>query len=536
VLDAYGNEIGMITGLPMLPDDNQKRTFIDLICEGMGSEDFTLCLIAKRLSVQRVKQCHLEVVEALDTVGMELSMSQSAIGQLDGVTLQKSNHSAQKYYELLKQLETQLIRGKLGGLFQVSFTAKAQTKRHLDKLSTVIKTALYAPGQLYDPIRFIYTNQEDLFGRRFFHQKDLSHNVSIGHQTEQILSEAYCTIMDADTMSAVVTLPSQEVPGFYINGHVSFDRSMRKLIPLDKTLVIGNIVKSQHDTHSVINPYNFNVFELCLHALIIGMTGSGKTTTVKQLVRKVNQHYAVPFLVIESAKREYFNILSDLTTQDIMVFTPGLETEFSSVPFRLNPFEFNPEDTLSAHIDSLMATFKAAFDMPSPTPYVLERAVLEVYHDKGWEPLSQQNRFGVTIFPTLTDLYNKIDVVTESMGYYPEITSNVKAALKARIDSLRFAGRGMLFDTFDSIDMDRLMTTPTIVELDALGDDQSKAFFTGLLLSKIYAYQKKQGEVASKKLNHVLVIEEAHRLLRNVDAQDENASDQKKAIDYLCNM
>ena len=341
-LDGYGNEIGIITGVPMLPNDNQKRTFIDLLCEGMGSEDFTLCLIAKRLSVQRVKQCHHEVVDVLDTVGMELSMSQSAIGQLDGVTLQKNNHSAQKYYELLKQLETQLTRGKLGGLFQVSFTAKAQTKRHLDNLATVLKTALYAPSQLYDPIRFIHTNQEEIFGKRLSHQKNLSDNVSIGQHTAQILSEAYCTIMDADMMSAVVTLPSLEVPGFYINGHASFDRSMRKHISLDKTLVIGNIVKSQHETNSVINPYNFNVFELCLHALIIGMTGSGKTTTVKQLLRTVNQHYEVPFVVIESAKREYFNILSDLATKDIMVFTPGLETINNSVPFRLNPFEFTP--------------------------------------------------------------------------------------------------------------------------------------------------------------------------------------------------
>jgi len=531
-----GDCIGIITGQPMLPDENQKRTFIDLLCEGMSNENFNISIIAKRLGSNRVKLCHEEIIEVMDSVGMELTLSQSAIGQLDGATIQKNNHSAQKYYESLKQIESQFSRGMAGGIYQVSITANTLTNEQLERLATVLKVTLHNSNYINEPIRFIRTTYSDYFGRRLIHVTDKSRRMFIGTNLDQSMSEAYSTLMDVDMLSAFINFPSQEIPGFYINGFSRFDQTMRKTPPLEKSLEIGKIVKNQYDDFYNMNPYMININQMSLHALIIGMTGNGKTTTVKELLKNISDKFSISFLVIESAKKEYYSILGSLNAGNTMVFTPGLEAEFISVPFRLNPFEFNPEETLAAHIDSLMATFKAAFDMPPPVPYVLEQAILEIYLEKGWNPIGKTNRFGVLVFPTLTDLYNKIDDVTNRMGYYPEITSNVKAALKARINSLRFGGRGLLFDTVESINMELLMNTPTVIELDALGDDQSKAFFMGLLLSKIYAYQRNRKRNDCNDLNHVLVIEEAHRLLKNVDGADESANVQRNAVNYFCNM
>lgn len=96
---------------------------------------------------------------------------------------------------------------------------------------------------------------------------------------------------------------------------------------------------------------------------------------------------------------------------------------------------------LQTHIDYLLSTFNAAFEMAPPMPYVLESSVYEIYEDRGWDVTSGTNRFGRKDFPTLTDLYYKIDVVTNRLGYHVEVQNNVKAALKARINSCASAAR-----------------------------------------------------------------------------------------------
>lgn len=226
---------------------------------------------------------------------------------------------------------------------------------------------------------------------------------------------------------------------------------------------------------------------------------------------------AVPFLVIESAKREYIELrqimkqsgTNNFDTLD--VFTLGDEG-VNSVKYRINPFQAAEGVSLQSHIDYLLSTFNASFEMYAPMPYILEQAVYEVYEDKGWDLISNRNIRGMKEYPTLSQLYYKIDVVTDRLGYDTEIQSNVKAALKARINSLRIGGKGALLDVARSIPIDELLQNPTVLELEDIGDDNIKAFVIGILLVQLYEYRKSQG--ANPELQGILVIEEAHRLLK----------------------
>ena len=136
-------------------------------------------------------------------------------------------------------------------------------------------------------------------------------------------------------------------------------------------------------------------------------------------------------MVIESAKREYWELRNLKEFEDLLVFTLGAEAAQTSVRYRINPFETNPKISLQTHIDYLLSTFKAAFDLYPPMPYILEKAVYEIYSDRGWDIVENINRFGLTEYPTLSDLYNKIDVIVDNMRYHQEVQSNVKAALQA---------------------------------------------------------------------------------------------------------
>ena len=258
-----------------------------------------------------------------------------------------------------------------------------------------------------------------------------------------------------------------------------------------------------------------------------------------------------PFLVIEPAKTEYRALCNPLSGRaDLRVYTLGNEM---IAPFRLNPFEFETNDepetaALLTHIDFLKAVFNAAFILYAPMPHVLETALHEVYEDKGWDVASGANmrvpdwqeRQRYSIFPTLTDLYQKVEIVTNRLGYHEEVERNVKAGLKARIGSLRLGSKGLMLDTARGIPMEQLLSSPVVLEMESIGNDDEKTFIMGLFLSRLYEYRRLQtasGQLP-EGLQHVLVFEEAHRLLKNTSTQvdTEGSNMRAQAIEVFTNM
>ncbi|MEI6500107.1 MAG: ATP-binding protein [Armatimonadota bacterium] len=280
------------------------------------------------------------------------------------------------------------------------------------------------------------------------------------------------------------------------------------------------------------------------HALVIGITGSGKTNTTKWLLQEMRRNQ-VPFLVIEPAKREYASLgrRPDLYG-DVEVFTLGDEMQN---PLRLNPLEFVPGFPLLTHIDRLKSIFNAAFPMYAAMPYMLEEALLSVFTDRGWDLATSENlhlsdREGAEwweYLPTLEDLYDQIDRVVLSKGYAAEPTANYAAALKARISSLMVGSKGMMLNVRRSFPVEMLLGASAVVQFTGLGDDDEKCFAMGLLFNLLGEYR----EVASRDhepsgLQHVCVVEEAHRLLRQTGSVDnpEVASPRAKAVETFANM
>ena len=69
--------------------------------------------------------------------------------------------------------------------------------------------------------------------------------------------------------------------------------------------------------------------------------------------------------------------------------------------------------------------------------------------------------------------------------------------------------------------MNALLNHNTIFELEGLADDSDKAFCVGLLIIFINEYRQISQEMLdmNRTLSHILVIEEAHRLLKNVSTE-----------------
>ena len=354
-------------------------------------------------------------------------------------------------------------------------------------------------------------------------------------------------------LGLVCTPPFESVPDFELR--------KGKVYPMIASSSDDVVIGKVSDGHRPLEHMDFSLSEADLnkHTFVCGITGSGKTTTVKGILRNCNK----PFMVIESAKKEYRNIDLPEGRKPLEVFTLG-KPEIHCLQF--NPFYIQCGINLQTHIDFLKDLFNASFSFYGPMPYILEKCLHNVYRNKGWNlTLGYHphlvNRDNIAkifdynymkkqyalkshkyLFPTMQELKDEVKrYIEEEMQYDGEVGGNIKTAILARLESLCVGSKGFMFNTNEFINLDELMEENVVFELEGLADDSDKAFSVGLLVVFINEYRQVKKEKAGSKpgLQHLLVIEEAHRLLKNVDTEktSENMGNPKgKAVEHFTNM
>lgn len=237
---------------------------------------------------------------------------------------------------------------------------------------------------------------------------------------------AFMSTIHSGDLAALVQLPCHEMPGFRIKPYARFGVTHAQTT--ESSLDIGELL-DQGKALGV--SYSVPLRSLTKHGLIVGTTGSGKTTAVCHLLRGLWQK-GIPFLVIEPVKTEYRDLLNVEGLRDsLQVFTLGNE---QLAPFRLNPLSVMPGVSVQGHIDLLKSVFNSSFFMWGPLPHVLEVCLHEVYRDRGWDLTAGSNsRCLSQANPTLTDLWRKVDSVVNGLGYSQESTLEIRAALKTRL-------------------------------------------------------------------------------------------------------
>jgi hypothetical protein len=163
-------------------------------------------------------------------------------------------------------------------------------------------------------------------------------------------------------------------------------------------------------------------------------------------------------------------------------------------------------------------------------PEVLAAAIEQTYQKHGWN-LSSTVPKGEP--PKLRDLIEEIDHSTSRLGYSAEITGNIRAGLLLRLRRLLNGPLAPELISNRGMDVESLVSRPTVIELSALPDADSQALMMGFIALQLRHYWRLSGQ--SDSLRHVTLIEEAHRLLRAVPETAANASRTRAAQD-LANM
>lgn len=263
--------------------------------------------------------------------------------------------------ELMKMAESTIERLKIGrniGMWETVISYSSDSKLAMD----IIQGSLYSEiasevPEILPPVVFPYENaieEQAIIPKGFFeNEKDNKNNL--------------CSLITSEEICGICSIPIENTFGFEINESKGYALNYLKK-ENDKTL--GYVCEYDNPLDNV--PFGLSEEDLNKHVFVCGITGSGKTNTVKKILESVNE----PFLVIEPVKKEYRNI-----KKDIEVYTMG-RPEINCI--KMNPFYVPMGISLQQHIDSLKDLFSASFSFYGPMPYIFEKCLYNIYEKKGW--------------------------------------------------------------------------------------------------------------------------------------------------------
>lgn len=265
--------------------------------------------------------------------------------------------------------------------------------------------------------------------------------------------------------------------------------------PSSQSLSLG---LSVHSNQNIYLPYD----QLVLHTAILGKSGTGKTTLLKQMISQLYDS-KVSVLIIEPVKREYRDLIAGLSGTKLFTI------ERPYVPFLLNPFEVPEGVALSDYRSSLLSAFKAAFSLPDPLPSLFEKAISEAYTQYGWTDMSRIGDKSVTLFD-MTDFLRVFKRIVLTSGYGKDTKGNVVSGGVFRLQSL-LTRCPNTFDTLHSTREKDVINGCTVLEMGTLEPEQ-KSLVTALTLIRLLAYLKATRK-STNKLQNIILIDEIHALL-----------------------
>lgn len=354
-------------------------------------------------------------------------------------------------------------------------------------------------------------------------------SLSVAWETSTRSPDGFRTPFTASSqlVGAMARPPSRELPGIRTTAPPCFDVTPENRGP--EGVYLGDVLDQAREP---AGPFSVPHATLNRHAFVCGATGSGKSQTMRTLLENLARapDKPIPWLVVEPAKAEYARMAGRLRgVAEVTVIRPG---DPDVGPASLNPLEPEPGFPLQSHADLVRALFLAAFQANEPFPQVLSRALTQVYVDAGWDLVtgavrpavkpklrsSEPDVPAVGRYPTLGQLQHTASAIVEQIGYGKEVTADVRGFVDVRVGSLREGTPGRFFEGGHPLDIAGLLDRNVVLELEDITNDQDKAFLIGAVMIRIVEHLRVRAIRAphSVGLQHVTVVEEAHRLLKNV--------------------
>ena len=472
-----------------------------------------------------------------------------SINESKSLSYEQQNALAIELEKIAEQLRERMTKGFSTGLWETTITFSTNDKITSQIIGGSFVGELSKPNEHLLPPSNLYCETLPE-GCHLFLPK-------VENEDNSIFPKKLASYITSEELSLISSPPTESLSGFEIKKMPTL--AVNDTSYIDDGIKLGLITDYGNPIENSF--LRLSTKDLNKHLFIAGLTGSGKSTTVKHILKSLWEikDKGVPFLVLESAKRDYRQLLNDpIFKNNLNIFTVGSTIS----PIRFNPFYIQQGVDPLVHIDYLKAIFNASFSLYGPMPAIVEKCIHRIYLKKGWNLtkgshpnfINEAGKYDSNnynsdehyyCFPTLTDLKNEVeDYVKNELAYKGELQDNIRTAIVVRLESLSVGAKGMMFDTYDFFPIEQLLNTNTILEMESLADDDDKAFFVGLMLILISQYRQRNNPAVnpglrSKGLEHFLVIEEAHRLLKNVSTEKSSemtGNSKGKAVELFANV
>ncbi|MGO9293941.1 MAG: ATP-binding protein [Streptosporangiaceae bacterium] len=314
----------------------------------------------------------------------------------------------------------------------------------------------------------------------------------------------------AGPLAALIGLPRREVPGVRVLTAGHFDVTSETAA--GAAISLGSILDGQDRP---VGEFRVPLATLNRHAFVAGATGAGKSQTVRHLLAQLTGA-GISWLAIEPVKSEYAAMAGRIAGHgQLTLINPA---DPAAVPLSVNPLAPEPGYPVQAHIDMVRALFLAAFDAREPFPQIMAQALQRAYADCGWDTVTGAGLPGAAAppaVPTLARLQAAALEVIEDVGYGRELQADVRGFVEVRLRSLRTGSAGRFFEGGHPVDIGELLRRNVLLAIEDVANDEDKAFLIGTLVLRIVEHLRLRARSApATGLQHVIVLEEAHRLLR----------------------
>ncbi|HPR78626.1 MAG TPA: DUF853 family protein, partial [Candidatus Limiplasma sp.] len=345
------------------------------------------------------------------------------------------------------------------------------------------------------------------------------------------------TPLNTEELSIATSLPRRDVPGLrFIKTAVRF--ASNAALAVGDVIHLGSIMDAgiQQSTS-----YTIDMNALVRHALVTGSTGSGKTTTCKNIINEVLAK-DVPVLIIEPAKDEYVRwaleynhrLDDDQSLNEAQraqrrfdIYMPGMEMMdgVHLKRLKLNPFqpaaiEDAPIDMMT-RVEQITALINASLPVADVLPVLIDETLFTYAMKSLGTEASKNEQAQRDEYPRLDGVMATARQVLAARGYDKRVQDDIGAALQTRFSYLTRGKRGDILNVNRSTDAQQLFGHPTVINVSRLASAKDKALIMSILLLSLYEFrisaytydESYRVKMQQNKLSHLTVIEEAHNLL-----------------------
>jgi DNA helicase HerA-like ATPase len=243
-------------------------------------------------------------------------------------------------------------------------------------------------------------------------------------------------------------------------------------------IILGSLRSGGGEFHD----FRLQLDDLRRHICVLGMTGSGKSTTAAAVVKQVAAE-GLPTMVLDW-HNEYGKVVASVGGK---VVAPGKD-EFS-----VNPLAIGPGADPVEHIATVADIFSDIYHFTHPQAYMFRNALQRRMSESSPEEV-----------PDILSLVRTIEAYPLRSAYDNE----TKVALLRRLVPLTQGQSGKALGSQGPVRFEELLRTVVCLELGHMRDVQARAVFADVMLKMVYEEKVRRRGT----LDHLTVVEEARNL------------------------